>query len=153
MPVRPLREDEYAEWRATSAERYADSMIEHGGVEPEPAHTKAERDFAQLLTDGLATADHSIFAVEHDGEVAGHLWLAERDGLGGRIMFVYEIAIGETYRGLGLGREAMLFAEEEARRLGLARIELNVFGGNEVARNLYTSLGYGESAVYMVKKL
>ena len=34
---------------------------------------------------------------------------------------------------------------------GLDRIELNVFGGNEVARGLYRSLGFAESAVYMGK--
>jgi len=32
-------------------------------------------------------------------------------------------------------------------------VALNVFGGNEVARNLYRSLGYEENAVSMSKKL
>ena len=45
----------------------------------------------------------------------------------------------------------MALLEEEARRLGVPRIELNVFGGNEVARSLYRSLGYGEEAVVMSK--
>ena len=35
------------------------------------------------------------------------------------------------------------------RALGAATIRLNVFGGNEVARGLYRSLGYGEEAVQM----
>jgi ribosomal protein S18 acetylase RimI-like enzyme len=47
----------------------------------------------------------------------------------------------------------MQFAEEEAKRRGLSKIELNVFGGNDVARGLYRSLGYHETAVYMVKQL
>jgi ribosomal protein S18 acetylase RimI-like enzyme len=47
----------------------------------------------------------------------------------------------------------MLFAEEEARRLGLPGVGLNVFGGNEPARGLYRSLGYAEEAVYMTKLL
>jgi ribosomal protein S18 acetylase RimI-like enzyme len=47
----------------------------------------------------------------------------------------------------------MVFAEEEARRRGFAKIALNVFGGNDVARGLYTSLGYRETAVYMEKTL
>jgi hypothetical protein len=33
------------------------------------------------------------------------------------------------------------------------RIELNVMGGNEVARGLYRGLGYDEVAVYMGKTL
>jgi hypothetical protein len=35
----------------------------------------------------------------------------------------------------------------------VARVDLNVFGGNEVARALYRSLGYEEIAVYMRKGL
>jgi ribosomal protein S18 acetylase RimI-like enzyme len=45
----------------------------------------------------------------------------------------------------------MVFAEEEARRRGLDRVVLNVFGRNEVARRLYRSLGYEENAVAMSK--
>jgi RimJ/RimL family protein N-acetyltransferase len=47
----------------------------------------------------------------------------------------------------------MELAEAEARSHGLHRIALNVFGGNEVARNLYRSLGYAESAVHMAKDI
>jgi ribosomal protein S18 acetylase RimI-like enzyme len=45
----------------------------------------------------------------------------------------------------------MVFAEEEARRRGIGRVALNVFGGDEVARGLYRSLGYEENAVAMSK--
>jgi ribosomal protein S18 acetylase RimI-like enzyme len=47
----------------------------------------------------------------------------------------------------------MLFAEEEARRRGIDRVALNVFGRNTVARRLYQSLGYEENAVAMSKNL
>jgi RimJ/RimL family protein N-acetyltransferase len=47
----------------------------------------------------------------------------------------------------------LALAEAEARSHGLHRIALNVFGGNEVARNLYRSLGYAESAVHMAKDI
>jgi ribosomal protein S18 acetylase RimI-like enzyme len=47
----------------------------------------------------------------------------------------------------------MEFAEEEARRRGLDRVALNVFGRNVTARGLYRSLGYRESAVFMEKEL
>jgi RimJ/RimL family protein N-acetyltransferase len=47
----------------------------------------------------------------------------------------------------------MLLAEDEARARGIGRIELNVFGGNAVARRLYLSLGYVERAVLMAKDL
>ena len=146
-----MRDDEYDAWTEASSAGYARSMIEHGGWDPERANRKAKEDFERLLPDRLATEGHSIYVVEDDGEVAGRLWLAEREWIGGTCLFVYDVEIDEPFRGRGLGRAAMLFVEEEARRRGLPRVELNVFGGNEVARNLYRSLGYAESAVYMVK--
>ncbi|MGE5274695.1 MAG: GNAT family N-acetyltransferase [Verrucomicrobiota bacterium] len=59
------------------------------------------------------------------------------------------VHIQEGYRSRGYGTEAMLLAE--ARRRGFARLGLNVFRGNEVARNLYRSLGYSEAAVIVPK--
>jgi len=57
------------------------------------------------------------------------------------------------FRGGDVGRQAMLLLEDEARSRGLSRISLNVFGGNEIARSLYRSLGYAENAVWIGKTL
>ena len=152
--LRPLREDEYADWLARTKEGYAQSMIVEGGVPEDVARAKSEHDHATLLPDGLATKDHFIFAVEADGEVVGSLWLATRAGGDlGASMFVYALAVDEAHRGRGFGRDAMLLAEDEARAHGLDSVSLNVFGGNTVARGLYTSLGYSEQAVAMRKEL
>jgi hypothetical protein len=50
-------------------------------------------------------------------------------------------------------RAAMPLLEAKARRLGDDLIELNVLGGNDVARGLYTSLGHAEVAVYTAKEI
>ncbi len=81
------------------------------------------------------------------------LWLAERESGGRQVIFIYDVEIDEAHRGKGYGRAAMELAEEQARALGIGRIELNVFGGNEVARKLYLSLGYVETSVQMGKDL
>jgi ribosomal protein S18 acetylase RimI-like enzyme len=101
----------------------------------------------------LETPDQSLHVIEADGVVAGSLWTAVRETDAGRVLFVYEIRLSEDVRGRGIGRAAMTLAEEVAREQGLARIELNVFGGNEIARSLYRSLDYDEVAVYMGKSL
>ena len=129
--------------------RYAEDMVAHGGFEPEVARGKAEADIPQALS--LPT--QQLFVLEDDGEPVGHLWLAERDLDGRATLFVYDVFVLEEHRGRGRGRQAMLLAEEEARRRGIDSITLNVFGGNEVARALYRSLEYGEIYVGMRKKL
>jgi ribosomal protein S18 acetylase RimI-like enzyme len=151
--LRPLRDDEFDGWLASSKAGYAASIEHDGGVPRERAQAKAETDFAQLVPDGRVPEGHAVFVVDDEGEAVGRLWVAERDADGERVLFVYEVAVEEAARGRGLGRLAMQFAEEEARRRGLARVALNVFGGNDVARGLYRSLGYREVAVWMAKEL
>ena len=68
-------------------------------------------------------------------------------------MFVYDVTIDAGQQGRGYGRAAMQLAEEEAKSRGIDRIELNVFGGNDVARGLYRSLGYVETSAQMRKDL
>lgn len=129
------------------------SIEQNGGMPGDLAREKARRDFESLWPDGRPAVDHWVYAVEEAAMGVGYLWIAERDNQGRRVIWIYHIEIDEQFRGRGLGREAMRLAEQEARARGVARVELNVFGGNEVARNLYRSLGYEESAVWMGKDI
>jgi GNAT superfamily N-acetyltransferase len=150
--VRRLREDEYDAFIERAMAFYVDDMV-RAGIERDVAQAKADKDLPQLLPDGLATPDHFMYAIEHDGRFAGYLWLCNRDGELGHSLFVYAVEIDDELRGRGLGRAAMVFAEQEAQRLGIAKVALNVFGGNAAARHLYLSLGYEETAVHMEKRV
>jgi ribosomal protein S18 acetylase RimI-like enzyme len=147
--MRKARPDEAEALIREIQAQYAEDMVAHGGFEPEVARGKAEADIPQALS--LPT--QQLFVVEDDGEPVGHLWLAERDLDGRATLFVYDVFVREEHRGRGLGRQAMLLAEEEARRRGIESITLNVFGGNDVARALYRSLDFDEVYVGMRKKL
>jgi ribosomal protein S18 acetylase RimI-like enzyme len=153
IQVRPMQEAEYDAWRPRSEREYAEDMVVNGGIDRESAVRKAEQDFALLLPHGLASTGHSLYTVEDEGAAAGVLWLSEREPETGPTLFVYDVRIEESRRGRGLGRAAMQFAEEEARRRGIPRVSLNVFGGNAAARGLYRSLGYHEAAVWMEKRV
>jgi ribosomal protein S18 acetylase RimI-like enzyme len=150
--VRPLRDDEYDAFIERGLAFYVEDMV-RAGVDRDVAQAKADRDLPLLLPDGLATPGHSMFAIEDEGRFAGYLWLCDRDGELGHSLFVYAVEIDEEFRGRGLGRAAMVFAEEEAQRLGIGKVALNVFGGNDVARRLYLDLGYTETAVHMEKRV
>src|SRR5919198_35686 len=145
--LRPLREDELDDWVSRSREGYAREMVEHGGFPELEAREKAHDDFATHLD----AARRGVFVLEDDssGALVGHLWLIERRGA----LAVLDVYVDEGLRGRGYGRAAMLLAEDEARRRGFERINLNVFAGNAIARSLYTSLGYEERSVYMSKSL
>lgn len=131
---------------------YVDDMV-RAGIDRDVAQAKADTDLPKLVPNGLATPEHYMYAIEDDGRFAGYLWLCDRDGDLGHSLFIYAVEVNEGSRGRGLGRAAMVFAEQEAKRLGIAKVALNVFGGNEVARHLYLSLGYRETAVHMEKRV
>ncbi|MEP6469716.1 MAG: GNAT family N-acetyltransferase [Chloroflexota bacterium] len=151
--LRPLREDEYEAFVAASKAGYAQGIEEQAGFSAEYARHRAEEDFFTVLPAGLETPGHAIFVVEAEGEPVGRLWIAEREMGARQVLYIYDIEIDPAFRGRGLGRAAMLLAEEQARARGISRIALNVFGGNDAARELYRSLGYLESSVQMAKDL
>jgi len=47
----------------------------------------------------------------------------------------------------------MLLIEEKARELGIEQVGLHVFAYNDVAKNLYESIGYRTSSMNMLKDL
>jgi GNAT superfamily N-acetyltransferase len=151
VTLRAIREDEFKQWLSRTREGYAEEMVVNGGASEDRARDKAVKDVEQLFPGGRPSAGHSVFVIEADGRPVGDLWVAEREGDLHHSLWIYDVQIDEAERGRGYGKEAMLFAEEEARRRGLNRVGLMVFGGNEIARNLYRSLGYAEDAVFMNK--
>lgn len=151
--LRPLTRAEYPAFLVASKAGYAEGIEIHGGQTHEAAQQKAEADFPAVLPQGLDTPGHFIFTVESDGMSVGRLWLAERQMHDRRVLYVYDVSIHPEHQGHGYGRAAMRLAEDEARARGIGRIELNVFGGNAVARGLYRSLGYIETSAQMAKDL
>lgn len=149
VTLRPLREDEYEWWDAAHRAEYEHGLVEFAGLAPDAARAKVEGDIAAVLPEGLATPNVWIWAVEADRRRVGTVFLGRR----GDDLWLYDITIDADERGRGYGRAAMLVLEDEVRRLGHESVTLNVWGGNEVARGLYRSLGYVEESVHMRKPL
>lgn len=58
------------------------------------------------------------------------------------VIYIYEIHLAESMRGLGLGSHLMKMVESIARSVGLGKLMLTVFSSNKGARRLYEKLGY-----------
>jgi len=140
-----------AEWLVEVRASYVEQRIE-AGDSPDEAETNATRSLDQLVPGGSPAPGQLIGRVRLGDETVGRLWLGPAGPDPAR-WWVWDIAIDEDRRGRGLGRRVMLLAEELARSHGATTIGLNVFGQNQVARGLYTSLGYREQAVQMRKSL
>ena len=149
VAFRPLREDEFAGWSEEHARGYAEGMMDFADLSRADAEAKAARDVAAVLPRGLATEGIQLWVVEDAGRPVGTVFLGSRDGGA----WLYDITIDEAERGRGNGRAAMLAVGDEVRLLGFDSLALNVWGGNEVARGLYRSLGFAEVSVGMKKRL
>jgi ribosomal protein S18 acetylase RimI-like enzyme len=69
------------------------------------------------------------------------------EGLIGR---VEDVVVSESARGSGLGRRLVLALHDEARELGITKVELTSRPSRDAANRLYRSLGYDrrETNVY-----
>jgi ribosomal protein S18 acetylase RimI-like enzyme len=152
--LRRMSDTEWEAWFTHQRDSYVEQMVTLGGRSRADAEAKADRDHAELLPDGSATALHHFFVAEADGQRVAVLWLAERDDHEGRrIAWVFDVETESASRRRGHGRAVMLLAEQVARGLGHGRIGLNVFARNEAAIALYRSLGYGVTRVHSTGQL
>ena len=143
-----MEEEEFVAWLPLLRDDYAGDLIRDYGMSADKARAQAVAEI-----DGRRSAEHSVFVIEVEREPVGHLWLVERRDAYEPTWVVYDIDVDEPHRGRGYGRAAMAFVEEEARRRGLTRIALHVGARNDVARNLYRSLGFEENEVAMSKPI
>ena len=147
----PMTGDELAAFRAVQLDGYIDQRVEFGGEDRDVATRIATEQHAQFFPDDAPADGHHLFtARDADGAPVGVLWLHRRSE---RTVWIYDIEIDGAFRGRGLGRALMLAAHSWAESQGATAVELNVFGGNTVARGLYTSLGYTENSVHMTRTL
>ena len=105
--------------------------------------------------DFLDSEERAVVLCEREGCVAGFAMLAyisRPEGpytLERRYLHVDEIGVDRDFRRCGVGRELMDYIREDARRHGLARIELDVWAFNEGAQAFYEELGFSPYRIYM----
>ncbi|GHI10452.1 aromatic ring-opening dioxygenase LigA [Streptomyces cellostaticus] len=140
VTARPMTLAEYPEWLASEKVAYVADIVRAGAMSPEEAVRKSDRDFAKLLPEGLATPDNTLLVLETAGEQIGTGWL--KHGYLPGVTYGYSLYVHEQHRGKGYGRAAMAAGEQATLAAGDSTLMFTVWGGNEVAMNLYTSAGY-----------
>ncbi|HEY2504960.1 MAG TPA: GNAT family N-acetyltransferase [Streptosporangiaceae bacterium] len=140
VSARPMTPAEFDTWREHTVRDYAAQMAASGAVPDAQAATEAARQFEELLPDGLASANQTLLSLIAGGEQVAMNWIGHR--YGPATSWVYDVVVGEGYRGQGYGRPAMLIGEQATLAAGDTHLGLNVFGQNSVAIHLYESLGY-----------
>ncbi|WNI25780.1 GNAT family N-acetyltransferase [Streptomyces sp. ITFR-16] len=140
VTARPMTGTEYPQWLAAEKAGYIGDIVRAGALGPEEAARKSDDDFAKLIPEGLSTPDHTFLVLEAEGERIGTGWLKHRHLPG--TTYGFSLHIEERHRGKGYGRAAMAAGERATLAADDGVLMFTVWGGNEVAMNLYTSAGY-----------
>ena len=96
-----------------------------------------------------------LWVIESNQATIGYLCVCLGFALeaGGREFCIDEIYVLPAYRGQGIGRKAIAFAEQESRKLGAARVFLEVETKNDKAQDLYQKLGFEAHPRVLMSKL
>jgi ribosomal protein S18 acetylase RimI-like enzyme len=152
--LEPMDEATYVAWRAATAREYAAEKVKAGNYPKSGAEELAEAEFAKLLPNGTQTPGHEIRSMINDGgEKVGYAWFTIENRDVGRVVFIYDLAVDPAHRRHGYARLALAEIDTFARENGCIGVMLHVFGDNEAARRLYSSAGYLETNVIMLKRV
>ena len=97
----------------------------------------------KVFQDTIDIPNYRYFVVEQEGEILGYC---------GFIFVLDEaeipnVCVKKSARQQGVAKQMMKFLEEEAKKLGIVVLYLEVRQSNEPARKLYTLLGFQEDGI------
>ena len=150
VKFKTMTEDEYEDYYNFAIKNYAREKIEAGNWSEEDAEEKSRKIFNKLLPDGTDTENHYLFSIYDNENHIGYIWFRVMEE-NNNIAFLNDIVIFEEYRGKGYGKETMKLLEKKVGELDCSKIQLHVFGHNEVAVSLYKKLNY-EVTNYRMEK-
>ena len=172
--LRPMRAAAFVKYAAHSAAAFAEDNVTSGRWPAFGALERAQRDFADSLPQGLATADNFLFEIVVAKTVTpgldiadtlevsapstreitvGILWFAVVEKLGIKQAFVYDLEIDPGFRRQGYARFAFQALEDLVAARDITQIGLHVFAHNVAAQALYRSLGYDVTSHNLLKHL
>jgi GNAT superfamily N-acetyltransferase len=114
------------------------------------AHFDALR--TELVLEGLVSQESrgALWVADEGGRLAGYLILVFVVSVehGGLMAEIDELYVCEADRGRGTGASLLAACEEELRRRGCVRLQLQLAVANEAARGFYTRRGFAARAGY-----
>lgn len=150
-----MTDSEFQIYRKHSIEGYAQEHVKAGNWDASDALQKAEKEFLQLLPDGIASKNQHLLSIEEGdtGVKIGLIWFAEKYQASRPYVFIYDFLIYEEHRRRGHGEQTLRALEEKVKELGIETIALHVFGHNQAALDLYQKTGYKITDIQMSKKV
>jgi GNAT superfamily N-acetyltransferase len=142
-----LDDAEYAEFAEDQVAENARQHVMAGEWLSHEGLSLAREVLKSLLADELRDAGHEFLkAARPDGRTVGWLWVAPAPSFlcegKARKRWLSQITVSEGQRNQGYGREMLEALHQRLTEQGVGELWLRAFDWNDVARRLYSRLGY-----------
>jgi RimJ/RimL family protein N-acetyltransferase len=152
----PMTDTQFASYVEATCADYARTSPHYRDRPLPEALAEVRESFENRLPRGRSTPGSHFLAViltDESGEhQVGHFEIGETP-TGSKKVYIWSVAIDPEVRGRGLGKAAVRLALEYLRAQGYAKVGLNVFADNAVARKIYDDAGFVTTQMNMEKKL
>ncbi len=149
--LRTMNAYEFDHYIDSALQTYIDELVKSGMHTKNDAIEKANKTFDYLLPDGVESKNQFLFHIINETDaIVGMIWFGIRPNNEG---FIYDFSVSEPYRNQGIGTKALELIEDEARKHGLKKLGLHVFGHNTNAIRLYQRMGYDFISINMSKEI
>ena len=150
----PMTDEDYAAFLRKSIPEYAYDQMRAGNWTANEAAGRARAEFQQMLPQGPQTPNAYLRTIlnETDQKV-GMLWYFVDVNRSRKTAFLIDFFIFPEGRRKGYESQTFELFENEARSLGVERVELQIFTHKTDSVLLYRENGYQETSIFFAKDL
>lgn len=150
----PMNEQDFAAFLRKSIPEYAYDQMRAGNWAANEAMPRAQREFQQMLPNGLQTQGQHLLVILDDKEYkVGMCWYFVDSQRSQKTAFLIDLFFFPEGRHKGYEGEAIALFEQSAREEGVARVELQVFLHKTEEVGMYRANGYSETSIFFAKNL
>jgi ribosomal protein S18 acetylase RimI-like enzyme len=145
-----MSKEEFEIYKRKMYEEYAKVLAENLLIPYEEALARAEDQIDTIWNEDIKKGkNYGYNVITGNNEHVGRIWVFVNYSY--KKAFIYDIRIFPKYQKKGFAKSAIKELEETLKKENVKSLELNVFGNNKVAYNLYKNLGFHETHINLMK--
>ena len=150
----PMSDEDYGAFIRKSVPQYAYDQTRSGNWSQGEAAAKARAEFQQMLPNGPQTPNAYLHNVlDEKGRRIGMLWYFVDVSRSRKTAFLIDFFLFSEGRGKNYEAQALALFEQEARGLGVERVEMQIFSHHEEDIELYRKNSYLATSIFFSKDL
>lgn len=151
--LQQMTEEEFDQYLAYIIPDYAKNLSENYMIPLEKATKESKELMGQLLPNKENSEEQLVYNIylTDEGKTVGVIWYNIQSD--NNKAYIYHILIKEEFRKKGIATLILQELEKSLKSVGVASMELNVFGTNPNAYKLYEKLGYQVQSTAMGKRI